>query len=264
MAAKMKLNWLQDNLRTKYLGRSILFSRKVNSTNDWAKKLARYGAQAGTTVVAATQTKGHGRLGREWISPAGGLWFSIILRPKLLPSEVVRLTFVAGLAVAKVLDKVLGLDVETKWPNDLLIKGRKICGILTEMNTKDENVNFVVIGIGVNMNLDANAFPRKLRQQTTSLEIELGRRIRSEELLKNLLQEMDTLFEHLKEEGFDSILGAWKQYTRFLGHRVEVTSPANHSTGVALDVDCDGSLLLKLDDGEIRRITVGDISSPTR
>lgn len=263
MSARIRLNQLQDSLRTKYLGRNILFSREVDSTNDWAKELAQYGAQEGTVVIAETQMKGHGRLGREWVSPTGGLWFSLILRPKLHPSEAVRLTFMAGLAVAKVLHEVFDLRVEAKWPNDLLVKGRKICGILTEMNTTGENVNFVVIGVGVNTNFDVQkALPENLRGSATSLERELSRKIHSEKILKSLLEEMEKLYERFMKKGFNPILREWKNYADFLGCQVEVTSPTGKSAGLALDVDRDGALVLKLEDGATKRVFVGDISSP--
>jgi len=261
MSAKIRLSQLQDGLRTKRLGRSILFSREIDSTNKWAKELARYGTREGTVVIAETQTKGRGRLGREWVSPTGGLWFSLILRPKFRPSEAVKLTFVAGLAVAKVLREMFDLKVETKWPNDVLVNGRKICGILTEMNTTGETVNFVVVGVGVNTNFDVEkAFPEHLRRVATSLENELGRKVRLEELFRGLLERLENLYELFIKEGFNSILEEWKNYAGFLGRQVEVTSLTEKLSGLALDVDHDGALVLKLEDGMIRRVFVGDTS----
>jgi len=261
MSAKIRLSQLQDGLRTKRLGRSILFSREIDSTNKSAKELALDGAREGTVVIAETQTKGRGRLGREWVSPTGGLWFSLILRPKLRPSEAVKLTFVAGLAVAKVLREMFDLKVETKWPNDVLVNGRKICGILTEMNTTGETVNFVVVGVGVNTNFDVEkAFPEHLRRVATSLENELGRKVRLEELFRGLLERLENLYELFTKEGFNSILEEWKNHAGFLGRQVEVTSPTEKLSGLALDVDHDGALVLRLEDGTIRRVFVGDTS----
>ncbi|MDI6905460.1 MAG: biotin--[acetyl-CoA-carboxylase] ligase [Candidatus Bathyarchaeia archaeon] len=261
MPAKIKVGRLQDGLRTKRLGRSILFSREINSTNEWAKELAMYGAREGTVAIAETQTRGRGRLDREWISPTGGLWFSLILRPKLRPTETVKLTFVAGLAVAKVLSEMFSLKVETKWPNDVLMNGRKICGILTEMNTTGENVNFVVVGIGVNANFDVEkAFPESLKKVATSLENELGRKVRLEGLFVGLVEMLENLYELFTKEGFNPVLEEWKDYAGFLGHQVEVTSPTQKLSGLALDVDHDGALVLRLEDGTIRRVFVGDVS----
>ncbi len=264
MSAKIRVKQLQDSLRTKHLGRSILFSHEVDSTNEWAKELAMYEAREGTVVIAETQRKGQGRLGREWISPTGGLWFSLILRPKLRPTEAVKLTFVAGLAVAKVLREMFHLNVETKWPNDVLVNGRKICGILTEMNTTGEAVNFVIVGVGINANFDVKkVFPEELKEVSTSLENELGRKVQLEELLRGLLERFENLHELFTKEGFKPVLQGWKNYARFLGRQVEVTDPTEKLSGLALDVDNDGALVLKLKAGTAKRVFVGDVSLRT-
>lgn len=261
MSSKIKIDRLQEDLRTKCLGRSILFSREVDSTNEWAKELAMYGAQEGTGVIAETQTRGRGRLGREWISPTGGLWFSLILRPKLRPAEAVKLTFVAGLAVAEALREMFGLDVETKWPNDVLVNGKKICGILIEMNTTGETVNFVVVGVGVNANFEVEkVFQEELIRVTTSLESELGRKVRLEELFRSLLERLENLYELFIKEGFNPVLEEWKGYAGFLGRRVEVTSPTERFGGLALDVDQDGALVIRLKEERVQRVFVGDVS----
>jgi len=261
MSSKIRVNKLQDGLCTKSLGKSIIFSREIDSTNEWAKELATYKAQEGTVVIAETQTGGRGRLDREWISPAGGLWFSIVLSPKLRPTEAVKLTFVAGLAVAEVLSQMFDLEVETKWPNDVLVKGRKVCGILTEMNTTGDNVNFVVVGVGVNANFDVEkVFSENLKKVATSLENELGQKVQLEELFKRLLEKLENLYELLISEGFNPILKRWKIYAGFLGHEVEVTSLTEKMSGLALDVDHEGALVLRLEDKTRRRVFVGDIS----
>lgn len=265
MSAKIRVSRLQDRLCTRRLGRSVLFSREVDSTNKWAKELAMYGAHEGTVVIVETQTRGRGRLGREWVSPTGGLWFSLILRPELRPAEAVRLTFVAGLAVAKVLREMFDLKVETKWPNDVLVNGQKICGILTEMNTTVETVNFVVVGVGVNANFDVETvFPEQLKKVATSLENEIGRKVQLEELFRGLLERLENLYELFTKEGFNPILKEWKKYADFLGHQVEVTSPIEKLSGLALDIDHEGALVLKLENRTIKRVFVGDISMRTK
>ena len=250
---------LQEGLRTKRFGRNILFLRMAGSTNDLAKELAGYGTVEGTVVVAETQTAGRGRLGRAWVSPKGGLWFSVILRPELKPAEAVGLVFMAGLAVAEVLHELYEMSVETKWPNDVLVNGRKVCGILSEMNTMGEKVNYVTVGVGVNVNLDVKkAFPEELRANATSLENELGRKVKLEELFKVLLENLENIYELFLEEGLASVLGKWKTYAGFLGCRVEVTSGADKWVGVASDVGNDGALVMKLGDGTVKRVFVGD------
>jgi BirA family biotin operon repressor/biotin-[acetyl-CoA-carboxylase] ligase len=188
----MRVEKLQEGLCARRFGNSIFFSRAVGSTNDWAKELAEHGAAEGTVAIAETQTAGRGRLDRTWVSPKGGLYFSVILRPRLKPAEAVRLVFVAGLAVAEALSEKHGLKAETKWPNDVLVNGRKVCGILSEMNATGEKVNFVILGVGVNANFDVKkALPEELWESATSLECELGRRVELEELFRMLLEKLE-------------------------------------------------------------------------
>ncbi len=261
MSAKIKMSQVQDRLCTKRLGRTILHCHEIDSTNKWAKELAKYGASEGTVMVAETQTRGRGRHGREWISPTGGLWFSLVLRPKLSPDVASKLTFVAGLAVVKVLCEMFDLEAETKWPNDVLVNKRKICGVISEMNTTDETVNFVVVGIGVNTNFNVKeVFPKELRRVATSLQDELGRKIQLEELFSTLLETIESLYEQFIEEGSDSILEEWKSYARFLGHKVEVTTLTEKVSGLALDIDPRGALALELEDGTVKHVLTGDVS----
>jgi BirA family biotin operon repressor/biotin-[acetyl-CoA-carboxylase] ligase len=256
---------LQEGLRTRRFGRTILFLREVGSTNDLAKELASYGVVEGTVVVAETQTAGRGRLGREWVSPKGGLWFSVILKPKLKPAEAVGLVFVAGLAVAEALRELYAVQVETKWPNDVLLKGRKVCGILSEMSTVDEKVNYVTVGVGVNANFDVEkAFTEELRANATSLENELGRKVKLEELFKALLEKLENVYELFLKEGFAPVLGKWKTYAGFLGSQVEVTSGTEKWVGLASDVGNDGALVMKLGDGTVKRVFVGDATLRSR
>lgn len=260
MSIDIRLEKFQEGLCTKRFGKCVLFSRKVNSTSDWAKKLVKMGAEEGTVTAAQTQTAGRGRLGREWISPRGGLWFSIILRPNQKASEAAKLVFVASLAVAEVLHEKYGLRTETKWPNDVLVSGKKICGILAEMSTKDEKVNYVILGVGVNANFcPDDVFPNSVRINATSIENELGKKIRLENFLKVLLERMEMIYDRYLEAGFSYLLEEWKKYARFLGHRVVVRDRKERLNGLALDVDIEGALVLKLEQG-IRRIHVGDIA----
>lgn len=243
------------------MGRKIFFKREVDSTNEWAKELARLGAEEGTVVVAETQTSGRGRLGREWFSPRGGLWFSIILRPQLRVAEALRLVFVAGLAVAKTLHETYGLYVETKWPNDVLVNGKKICGILMETNTIGAVISFVVVGIGINANIVVKKdFPTQMRKSATSLENELGHKAVLEELLRKVLEVFETEYDSFMSGEYLSLLDKWKSYAKFLGGRVDVTGENESYIGLALDVDHDGALIVKREDGTIERVLAGDIT----
>jgi BirA family biotin operon repressor/biotin-[acetyl-CoA-carboxylase] ligase len=153
------------------------------------------------------------------------------------------------------------LKTETKWPNDVLVNGRKICGVLTEMNTTGETVNFVVVGVGVNANFDVeNVFPEQLKKVAASLEKELGRNVQLEKLFRALLERLESLYEVFIKEGFNPVLEEWKNYAGFLGCKVEVSSSTGKTGGLALDVDYEGALVLRLEDGTVKRVFVGDVS----
>jgi len=260
LSANIKLEQLQESLRTRRLGKRIFFSREVSSTSDWAKELAKKGAEEGTVTVALVQTAGRGRLGREWISPRGGLWFSIVLRPDRKASDAMKLVFVASMVVAEVLSQKYGLRTETKWPNDVLVNGKKICGILAEMNTKGEKVNYVILGVGVNANFCADdVFSEPMRTTATSVQDELGKEIPLESLLRALLEEMERSYDRYVKAGFVPLLEKWKRHAGFLGHTVMVTDQNERLKGLALDVDPEGALILRLEDGTARRIVVGDV-----
>lgn len=257
---KLNVNRLQEGLQTKRVGRGIVFSHEVTSTNDLAKKLAALGAEDGTVIVAEIQTCGRGRLNRKWISPNGGLWFSIILRPSAKPSDASKLVFVAGLAVAKTLRELYDLDISTKWPNDVLTNGRKICGILAEMNSSRKETNYVVLGVGVNANFRAKILPEKLWENATSLRTELGRDVNLEQLFRTLLEKLESTHDILFHQGFTRVLADWKTFARFLGGQIQLTDANEKWVGLALDVDVDGSLILALGDGTKKRFLTGDVS----
>ena len=260
MSTRINVDRLQMDLHSKRFGRRIIFLREAGSTIDVAKQLADYGAEEGTAVIAEVQTAGRGRMERRWISPKGGLYLSVILRPKISPKKAVRLVFLFGLAVAEILHELYGMTVETKWPNDVLVNGKKICGILTEMNTTGEKVNYVIAGIGVNANFGEKVFPEELRKAATSLENELGRKVELEELFKALLGKLESFYEIFLKEGFSRILADWKKYACFLGCEVEVASGTEKWVGIASDVGSDGALILKLNDETVKRVFFGDVT----
>jgi BirA family biotin operon repressor/biotin-[acetyl-CoA-carboxylase] ligase len=265
VSSKIDVHRLEEGLRDRRFGRNIVFLHEVSSTNDFAKELAGYGADEGTVVLSERQTAGRGRLSREWISPRGGLWFSVVVRPELKPAEAVTLVFVAGLAVAEVLGELYGLKAETKWPNDVLVNGRKVCGILAEMNTTGEKVNYAIVGVGLNANFDVvKVFPEELMKTAVSLENVLGRKVRLDELLRAVLEKLENSYELFMKEGFDPILTKWKRYAGFLGCQVEVACGTEKWVGLASDVSNDGSLILRLEDGALKRFSVGDVTLQSR
>jgi len=265
MSTEINVDKLQMDLRTKLFGRRIIFLREAGSTIEVAKQLADYGAEEGTVVIAEVQTAGRGRMGRRWISPKGGLYFSIILRPKISPKEAVRLVFLSGLAVAQVLSELYSLKAKIKWPNDVLVNGQKVCGVLAEMNTTGDKVNYVIAGIGVNVNFDVEkVFPEELRKVATSLENELGRKAELEELFKALLGKLESFYELFLKEGFGRILAEWKKYAGFLGCQVEISSESQKLVCLASDVGDDGALILRLKDGTVKHVFVGDVTMRLR
>jgi len=260
---RLNVKRLRENLRTQCVGRRIVFSHAATSTNDMARKLAELGADEGTIVVSETQTSGRGRLHRKWISPIGGLWFSIILRPQLKPSAASKLTFAAGLAVAKTLHRLYDLEVSTRWPNDVLANGKKVCGILADMSASGQKTNCVVLGVGVNANFEAKALPKELWENATSLKTELRRDINLELLFRTLLENLESTYLQSIKKGSSSVLKEWKAFATFLGNQVKVTDENEEWVGVALDVNVDGSLRLRLQDGTLKHIFAGDVSVRT-
>jgi len=234
---------------------------ETSSTNELAKQLALSGAKEGTIIISATQSSGRGRLRRTWASPLGGLWFSIILRPRIRPADVHKLTVLAGLSAAETLRRLYGLAIETKWPNDILVDGRKICGILCEAHSKGEKVNFAIVGIGINANFDPlKALPNSIAANASSIETELGRRIRLEDLLAALLERLEANYDTCMESGFASILAVWKKHASFLGQEVRVIDRGKPITGLAEDVDEEGYLVIKLKNGTSKHVLAGDVS----
>lgn len=251
---------VEDGLRTDFIGREIHHYRKVSSTQEAAKGLAAEGAKEGTMVIAETQARGKGRRRREWRSPAGGVYISIILRPQINPARAPLLTLLAGVAVAKVLRRLYNLKAELKWPNDVMVDDKKICGILTEMTAETEAVNYCIVGIGINANVELARFPQEFRASTTSLKKKLGVHVSRAELARELLEEVEQLYTVFKERGPAPILEGWKALTNTLGARVQITGQTEVTKGRAVDVDQDGALIIMLADGSLRRIISGDLS----
>ena len=246
---------IAQNLATRLIGQRIIYYPSVTSTNELAKVEARRGAVEGTVIVAEEQTAGKGRLKRAWLSPRGSLAFSVILYPSLehLPS----LIMVASLAVAHGIKAVTGLESGVKWPNDVLLNGKKVCGILVESEVRGEAVDYAVIGIGINVNLRVSDFPEIL-PAATSLSQELGGEVSLLGLVIRLLVEIERLYLDLLGEG--SIYEAWRDSLVTLGREVYVVSGKASYSGIAESVARDGSLLVRRPDGSLSRIVAGDVT----
>lgn len=251
---------ISRRLKTAVLGREIIYRETVGSTNDWAKDLAKGGAAHGTLVTAETQLRGRGRRGRSWASPWGkGLWFSLILRPSFSPFEVPRLSILAGVALRRSLRTVAGVDVGLKWPNDVVLRGRKLAGVLTEMQAEQDRVEFVVVGIGLNTNVPRDAFPEGVRGRATSLFEETGKPMPRIDLLAQIVLDFEGLYREFQTGGLDW-MGEAREASVVLGRWVKVEGEKLSWEGRATELGDDGSLILETGTGEIVRLLSGDVS----
>ncbi len=248
-------------LSTTFIGRRLEYVPELPSTNEMAAKLARDGCPEGTVVVTECQTGGRGRLGRPWFSPRGkGLWFTIVLRPPVNPAETPQATMVAAVAVAGAIREHTGVPADIKWPNDILVRERKLCGILVELNAEMDRVNFMVAGMGLNVNVPRSEFPSEIRDTATSLQAESGRHIPRVPLLRALLKSFEDWYRLWLDQGFAPILSRWRELCVTLDCPVTVHTIRESYSGHAIDVDDTGALLVKTEDGRIERLLAGEVS----
>jgi BirA family biotin operon repressor/biotin-[acetyl-CoA-carboxylase] ligase len=238
---------------------TILRYGKVSSTNEAAKKVADRSSEEKLVVSAEVQTQGRGRAGRHWFSPRGGLWLSIVLRPAISPRMATRFTFAASLAVAETVRTMFGLEATVKWPNDVLVNSRKVCGILTETKTRNNKIEYIVVGIGINANIDIHSFPRSLQGVATSLKHELGFKTDLALLTEMLLREFDERYMNVLSGKWSMLLWKWKSIAPFLGKKVQITNSQGVLVGKAQNVDDDGALEIALENGATAKIVFGDM-----
>ncbi|HKI51633.1 MAG TPA: biotin--[acetyl-CoA-carboxylase] ligase [Geothermobacteraceae bacterium] len=251
---------IRSRLSTRVIGREILCHEQLASTNLTAMELGEAGAAEGLVVIAEQQTAGKGRLGRRWESPAGvNLYLSILLRPAMPPWEVPRLTFLSAVAAARALQDVTGLKVEVKWPNDLLVNGKKIAGLLNEMSAESDAVHHVVLGLGLNINMTADQFPSELRYPATSVWLEKGTLTSRLDVVVALLEHFDRLYDEFLRCGMEPVRQAWQELFAMLGKAVRVESGPASLKGVVAGIDEEGALLLQLPDGTIEKVLAGDV-----
>ncbi|MDX2225681.1 MAG: biotin--[acetyl-CoA-carboxylase] ligase [Verrucomicrobiae bacterium] len=253
---------LRSRLQTQRIGHKILVFRETASTQDLVGKLAREGAPEGLVVFAESQKKGRGRLGRAWSSPPGsGLWFSALLRPPWPPSAVTRLTAVFSVAIARAIEAETPVRAHIKYPNDILCGDRKLCGILTELHTEIDRVDYAVVGVGLNVNATVRDFPAPLRSLATSLRLESGEPLLRARLAVRILQELDALYAQSLAGGFPTIAEEWSRRCSTLHKKITVTRGGTHRiSGTATGIDEDGSLLIRHDSGRIEAIHGGDLT----
>jgi BirA family biotin operon repressor/biotin-[acetyl-CoA-carboxylase] ligase len=247
--------------RTRVIGREIQVFEETTSTNDVMARLGRGGVKEGMVVFAEAQSKGRGRLGRRWISPARkGLWFSVLLRPDIQPQAATQLTIAAATALARAITLQTGVVAEIKWPNDLLIRGKKIAGILTEMSAELDHLREVILGIGIDVNLEASEIPAALRKTATSIRIESGQMVDRAGLAVAILRELDRDYERVKRGEFDLIAEQWQEHCTTIGSQVSIRVGDRVVRGRAEALDTDGALLLRGQHGHLERIIGGDVT----
>ncbi|QZY54705.1 biotin--[acetyl-CoA-carboxylase] ligase [Crassaminicella profunda] len=255
-------NALEIEVASKHIGRKIHHFESIDSTNTLAKKMAAEGAPEGTVIIAEEQTGGRGRLGRTWESPKGtGIWMSIILRPNIVPTEATKITQITAAAVAMGLRSIIGDDVGIKWPNDIIIHKKKTCGILTEMSAELNSVNYIVVGIGINVNVDPNEFPEEVRGVATSIKAYTGMIVSRKNIVKEILHAFEDLYlDFIEKNHIEKSMEICKKYSVTLGKQVKIRTRQKEVIAEAVDLTEDGQLLIKNELGEIEKVLSGEVS----
>ncbi len=251
---------VKPSLKTRWMGKAIHYFQRLDSTNIKAYDLATRGAEEGEVVIAESQEKGKGRLGRNWFSPPYlNLYLSVILRPKIPPHQAPLITLMAAVATAEAIEKFSNLRPLIKWPNDILLGGRKVAGLLNEIQSETDRIHFVILGIGVNLNVDERTFPKEIRSIATSMKQETGQAISRKDFLSSLLKQLEGWYTFYLQRGGEAILNAWRSLAQIKGRQVRMTSFGETIAGRAIDVDSDGALIIETRYGERKRVVAGDV-----
>jgi len=252
---------IRSGLATTRMGHTIHLLQTVDSTNDEAAALAARGALDGTVVIADAQRRGRGRMGRSWASPGGvGIYLSVILRPAIQPHEAPSLTLLGAVAVAEAIEEVTGLAAGVKWPNDLIVRGRKVGGILGEVAAEVSRLHYVVLGIGVNVNHTEESLGPEMRHIATSLRIEMGHLVDRTAMIRSLCETLDRWYDRFLSEGPAPIIERLRQRCLTLGQRVVARSGDQQLCGLAVDLDHAGALLIRDADQRLHRLIAGDVT----
>ena len=246
-------------LETEYMGKEILCFRKVFSTNSIAKFLANHSADEGTVLISEIQTKARGRSGKKWEAPDGGVWMSLILRPNVPTARIGLITLATGVAIAKSI-RSLGVDARIKWPNDVLIHGKKISGVLTEVNATFNEIDWIVVGIGIDSNLKLEDFSEDIRIGTTTLTEELPSKVDENELIAIFLNEFEKVYQLYKDGEIETILKDWRDLADTIGKYVNITQTGGKVTqGYVVGINNEGSLIIERQDGTLEKIISGEL-----
>ena len=256
---------IRTGLSTAAFGQSIHYFEQIASTQDEALRLAENGAAEGTLVVAETQTEGRGRKRRHWASPRGsGIYLSLILRPNIEPFRMAQIPIVAGISLRDTISRATGLQAQTKWPNDIMLEGKKVAGILTEMRAEPDRVHYIILGIGINVNAPASLLPDQLQVTATSVLDVLGRSVSRCRLVQGLLSDLEGTYDEYKQAGFQPFRERWRQWDQTINSWVTIEAKEGSFPVYALDMDEDGALVVADEHGHRRRVTAGDVRLKTR
>jgi BirA family biotin operon repressor/biotin-[acetyl-CoA-carboxylase] ligase len=250
---------LSQRLQTKIIGREVHLLPQVVSTNTVAGEMASKGSPAGAVVIAETQTGGKGRLGRKWISPTGNLYLSVILRPGIPLHRAPLITLMGAVAVASTIRAVCGVDAAIKWPNDIYISNKKVSGLLTEMSAEQDRIRHIVLGIGMNVNMRLDTLPGDIRAVTTTLAVETAKKIDRTVLFRRLIGELEHWYLVFLDYS-PEVLAEWTRLNMTVGNRVTVSGSGEVIEGQAQEIDDDGRLIVRLDDGSLKQIAAGDVT----
>lgn len=256
----MRVPTILSKLETKIMGRKIIYAAELDSTQIRAHEMVAQGAIEGTVIIAEQQTQGRGTMGKKWFSPSGkGIWFSMVLKPRIPLQFISQLTLLVSVALCRTIRKVLQVEIGIKWPNDLLIEGKKVSGILLESSGEDERLRYVIAGVGISANLIAEDFPVDLRTKATSLRMAAGEEVNREELLCEFLLEFENLYQLFHEQGFAPIRTLWEALSVSLNCPIEVKTSQGSIEGVAHGLDEMGALVVTLQNGSTQKIYSGDV-----
>ena len=250
---------ISQAIKTKWVGKTVYFAEKVDSTNSWIKRLSKEGAEHGTLAVAEFQSAGRGRFDRKWEAPEGSsIMMTILLRPEFEPQYASMLTLVMGLAVAQAVDE-LGFKVSIKWPNDVVLSRKKICGILTEMGTNGTKIGYVLIGVGINVNL--REFPEEMQDKATSLVMESGQEYDRNQIIGLVMKHFEEDYERFIQTcDFENLLEEYHRILANLNQPVRVLNGADSFEGVSRGIDTKGELLVEKADGTVTKVSAGEVS----
>ena len=251
---------VESSLNTVWMGKPVLYFDETDSTNNVIKRLAEEGGVHGTLAVADAQTGGKGRRGRPWNAPRGvGIWMSLLLRPDIAPADASMITLISALAVSDGIRETTGLDSVIKWPNDVVVNGKKLCGILTEMSSEIDHVNYVVPGIGINVNTES--FPEEIRQVATSVYLETGKKANRSRIIGAVLRHYEKYYDiFMQKKDMTDLLEIYNRRLANNGAPVRVLDPAGEYTGTALGINHRGELLVETETGEVRNVLSGEVS----